>query len=145
MKPNVNENTEIYAQGGGLYIGLKPPSQGTQSEVSDQVKSPSQSSSRSPSRSPSQGTQSKQMIGILDFCREPRQVGEIRQKFGYSDRTYFRNNHIQPLLDDGMLEMTIPDKPTSSQQKYRTTAKGLRLLEISSGNRENGSRRGNKS
>ena len=66
--------------------------------------------------------------GILEFCLQARKITDLQAKFGYSDRTYFRNNHIQPLLDDGVLEMTIPDKPTSSQQKYRTTAKGLKLL-----------------
>jgi ATP-dependent DNA helicase RecG len=32
------------------------------------------------------------------------------------------------LLADGLLEMTIPDKPTSSKQRYRTTDKGRNLL-----------------
>ena len=40
----------------------------------------------------------------------------------------FRSNYLQPLLDDGWLEMTVPDKPTSSKQKYRLTVKGRELL-----------------
>ena len=73
---------------------------------------------------------------ILDFCRTPRQVGEIRARLGYTNRTKFRQNYMTPLLRDGYLEMTIPDKPTSSQQKYRTTAKGLKLLARSSDGRD---------
>ena len=36
---------------------------------------------------------------------------------------------MQPLLDAGWLAMTIPDKPTSSRQKYRLTAAGRQLLD----------------
>ncbi len=58
----------------------------------------------------------------------PRQVGEIREELGYTNRTKFRNRYIKPLLAENLLGMTIPEKPTSSQQKYRTTAKGVELL-----------------
>ncbi len=32
--------------------------------------------------------------------------------------------HIQPLLDEGLVGRTVPDKPTSRVQRYRLTAKG---------------------
>jgi ATP-dependent DNA helicase RecG len=35
------------------------------------------------------------------------------------------DEHITPLLQDGMLERTIPDVPTHPQQSYRATPKGL--------------------
>ncbi len=35
---------------------------------------------------------------------------------------------LKPLLEAGWLEMTIPDKPTSSKQKYRLTTRGRDLL-----------------
>jgi len=41
-----------------------------------------------------------------------------------TDRTKFRNQVLRPLLDAGFIEMTIPDKPTSSKQKYRLTEAG---------------------
>jgi ATP-dependent DNA helicase RecG len=43
---------------------------------------------------------------------------------GRSDRTKFRQQVINPLLADGLIEMTRPDKPRSSLQKYRLTEKG---------------------
>jgi hypothetical protein len=43
---------------------------------------------------------------------------------GRSDRTKFRNQVLRPLLDAGLIEMTIPDKPISSKQKYWLTGKG---------------------
>jgi hypothetical protein len=42
---------------------------------------------------------------------------------GRSSRTKFRKS-INPLLSAGLLEMTIPDSPTSPTQKYRTTKEG---------------------
>ena len=76
--------------------------------------------------------QSEQSIKILHFCRTPHQAGEIRAELRYSNRTKFRKKYMTPLLADGLLAMTIPDKPTSSQQKYRTTAQGMQRLETCS-------------
>lgn len=35
---------------------------------------------------------------------------------------------IIPLLEAGLLEMTVPDKPRSLKQRYRTTEAGLAAL-----------------
>ena len=40
-----------------------------------------------------------------------------------------RDQVMDALLKPGRLEMTIPDKPTSSQQKYRLTVAGRQTLE----------------
>jgi ATP-dependent DNA helicase RecG len=45
-----------------------------------------------------------------------------------SDRTKFRRQGLTPLIEAGLLEMTIPDKPTSSNQRYRLTDAGQRWL-----------------
>jgi len=37
------------------------------------------------------------------------------------NRTKFRDHVLKPMMDAGLIEMTIPDKPTSSKQKYRIT------------------------
>jgi predicted transcriptional regulator len=37
-------------------------------------------------------------------------------------------SYLKPALDDDLIEMTIPDKPRSSKQKYRLTEKGKRVL-----------------
>ncbi len=45
-----------------------------------------------------------------------------------ADRTKFRNQVLKSLLADNLLAMTIPDKPASRNQRYRTTDKGRALL-----------------
>ena len=39
----------------------------------------------------------------------------------------FRDNYLDPAFNEGLIEMTIPDKPKSINQKYRLTAKGIEL------------------
>ena len=41
-----------------------------------------------------------------------------------SDRKSFRERYLQPALADGLIAMTIPDKPNSRLQRYRLTDKG---------------------
>jgi ATP-dependent DNA helicase RecG len=48
---------------------------------------------------------------------------------GRADRTKFRDQVLNPLLEEGLVEMTIPDKPRSSKQRYRLTDKGRQVLE----------------
>jgi ATP-dependent DNA helicase RecG len=44
------------------------------------------------------------------------------------NRTKFRDQCLTPLLEHGLVTMTIPDKPQSSKQRYRLTERGSALL-----------------
>ena len=47
------------------------------------------------------------------------------------DIAHFRRAWLVPALEAGLIEMTIPDRPRSSQQRYRlTTAGGEHLKKI---------------
>jgi Fic family protein len=48
----------------------------------------------------------------------------LQAALGLSDRKSFRERYLQPALAEGLIEMTIPDKPNSRLQKYRLTDKG---------------------
>ena len=64
-----------------------------------------------------------QLNNLLLFCEEPRSRSEIQGYLEIKSRDYFRNNVLVPLLEAGLLDMTIPDKPKSSKQKYVRSSK----------------------
>jgi hypothetical protein len=47
---------------------------------------------------------------------------------GRTNRTKFRDHVVAPLLEAGLIEMTLPDKPRSSKQQYRITEAGRAVL-----------------
>jgi hypothetical protein len=53
---------------------------------------------------------------------------DLLEGFGLKDRTHLREHYIDPALAEGLVERTIPDKPTSRLQKYRLTAKGRAVI-----------------
>jgi ATP-dependent DNA helicase RecG len=57
---------------------------------------------------------------ILEFCSVPRSREEIQMHLGLKHREHFRSEILQPLLKEGLLIPTIPDKPNSPRQKYVT-------------------------
>ena len=57
---------------------------------------------------------------ILSFCMdEPRGILEIGEMLGYKDKKTIRK-YLNPLLDEGLIGRTVPDKPNSRNQKYLT-------------------------
>ena len=52
---------------------------------------------------------------------QPTSALELMKKLGLSHRPTFRQNYLQPALDAGVIERTLPDKPNSRLQKYRRT------------------------
>ena len=52
---------------------------------------------------------------------------EIQKILNLKHKGNFRDNYLIPCLENELIEMSIPDKPNSSKQKYRLTAKGLKL------------------
>ncbi len=65
---------------------------------------------------------------FLQQVKSPRLLKEILNALGYNDPYYFKKTFINPLIMAGIVAMTIPDKPTSSNQKYVLTEKGTKLL-----------------
>ena len=55
---------------------------------------------------------------VLKFCIEPRSRNEIQSFLNLKNRDYFRKKILNPLIKEGKLALTIPDKPKSPIQRY---------------------------
>lgn len=70
------------------------------------------------------------LIRALTACAlRPLSSREIQESTGLRHRETFQRNYLDQIINDGLLERTIPEKPTSRLQKYRLTEKGRGLLE----------------
>ena len=60
---------------------------------------------------------------IVNFCSVPRTTAEIMERLGLSNQTKNRERYITSLVAAGFLQMTNPDNPTASNQKYKKVNK----------------------
>ena len=65
---------------------------------------------------------------LLNAATEAVARDELQVVTGINDREHFRNAYLEPLIVAGWLDRTIPDKPTSPNQRYRLTTKGRAWL-----------------
>lgn len=64
---------------------------------------------------------------VINLLNEPKSLTQIMKKLGYKDRKNFRESHFNLLLKTGAIEMTDPNNPKSSNQKYVNTEYGRKL------------------
>ena len=62
---------------------------------------------------------------VVNYCTIPRSSREILERIGVTNHTKNREKYINVLVDAGYLEMTNPDNPNASNQKYRKKTKNL--------------------
>jgi ATP-dependent DNA helicase RecG len=68
-------------------------------------------------------------MAILEFCRGAgRSVPAIMEKAGFTHRSFFKTNHLDPLVEAGFLRPTQPDNPRHPDQGYVTTEQGIAIL-----------------
>ena len=79
-----------------------------------------------PQDSPQVTPQVKMLLGKMPRYEVSRD--ELQNILALTDRKSFRNLYLKPSLDNGFIEMTIPDKPNSKLQKYRITQKGINFI-----------------
>lgn len=71
---------------------------------------------------------SEKMIQVLLRASTPMERKELLKAIGLSGNVKNYNTYIAPLLAINWLAMTIPDKPTSPNQRYLITLKGRLVL-----------------
>ena len=64
---------------------------------------------------------------ILKLCREPRTREELVPLIGKT-QYYAMQTYVYPMVNEGLLSLTIPDKPKSRNQRFLTTPRGLSEL-----------------
>ena len=62
---------------------------------------------------------SNKQRNIVNFCSVPRTTAEIMERLGLSNQTKNRERYITSLVAAGYLQMTNPENPTASNQKYK--------------------------
>jgi predicted HTH transcriptional regulator len=65
---------------------------------------------------------------LLKAAENQTGIQELMEELEWKNRTKFRAKYITPLLEEKILGMTNPDKPTSSKQQYYLTPKGKDFL-----------------
>ena len=99
-----------------LYATLKNKNYGSDASwVSNSVTTPF--TGEGDSEGAGEGVQTK----VIQFCAIPRTKNEIQEHLGIKSDRYIRQAIIQPLLSNGSLARTIPEKPSSPKQKYVST------------------------
>ena len=60
---------------------------------------------------------------IVNYCSVPRSSKEILERVGVSNHSKNRERYVTFLVEAGYLEMTNPENPNASNQKYRKKLK----------------------
>lgn len=73
---------------------------------------------------------SAQVIKLVSVLVGEMGRSELQELLSIKNRDYFRTDYLNPAISNGYIELTIPDKPNSQNQKYRLTKKGVDLKNI---------------
>ena len=68
-------------------------------------------------------------LKILSHCIKPKTREDIFEHIKIYNNSRNFNNYIKPIIEIGWLQLTIPDKPTSKNQKYITSDVAKRLFD----------------
>lgn len=63
---------------------------------------------------------------LLQFCAVPRTRQEIAAFLGINSVAYAVKAHIMPLVNQGLIELSLPDRPRSPKQRYTATQTQLK-------------------
>lgn len=59
----------------------------------------------------------KKLLGIMEYDI-PYTSSALMERLGLKSKEGFRRNYLKPAVDMNFIQMTIPDKPNSRNQRY---------------------------
>ncbi|MEI8294822.1 MAG: ATP-binding protein [bacterium] len=100
----------------------------TTPEVAPEVEAQSRAQAESGAESRAESREESSLERLLNYLAEkPHSKSEIAFHLGQKGVTGALNRTVKQLFEEGLIEMTIPDKPNSRLQKYRLTEKGRKI------------------
>ena len=61
--------------------------------------------------------QVNRLLDVMDYDI-PLTANEIMKRLGIKSKETLRESYLNPAIENGLVKMTIPDKPNSKNQKY---------------------------
>ena len=74
-----------------------------------------------------------QVESLLLAVRDEMLRSDLMEALGLRDRMHFVREYLRPALESGVVEMTVPNKPNSSKQRYRLSPLGRDWLKKQGG------------
>ena len=68
-------------------------------------------------------------VALLQALTQPMARSELQATLRLKNSEHFRKAYLLPALAQGLIEMTLPEKPNSRLQQYRLTAAGRAYLQ----------------
>jgi len=73
---------------------------------------------------------SEEVKRVLLVMNGEMKSADIQAILQLKHRGYFKNNYLDPSIDEGFVEMTIPESSKSPNQMYRLTEKGIEMKKL---------------
>ena len=125
----------VYANQEGYYKAIRESTQKSDSAPSIEFMLSrileaciANNSNSTPQVTPQVSPQVQQLISVMKQIDAEANREQLQRALKLSDRKSFRSRYLLPALENGLIEMSLPDKPNSSLQKYHLTALGKKLL-----------------
>ena len=107
-------------------LGTKSAQKGTKS--AQKVTKSTQKVTKSAKKVTKSAKKVTRLIGLVDLLKDEKSRHEILSFLELDNQTKNFTTNIKPLIENGIIELTAPDKPNSRLQKYRLTEKGRKLI-----------------
>ena len=135
---NIPVESMVYANQEGYYKAIRESTQNSDSAPfiefmlarileACNVNSNNLTPQVAPQATPQVSPQIQQLISVMNELGVEASREKLQLALNLSDRKSFRSRYLHPALEMDLIEMTLPDKPNSSLQRYRLTALGLKV------------------